>query len=450
MNNAKRICKKCDLQEMYNEKLVTADEAVKIIKSGDLIHYGIFAGVVRELDKALAKRAEELENVKTYILFWPYAEAPEILKADPKGEHFDYRTSHMSAVERKFNRQGICDFMPMQFRELPKMYSDNIGHINVAMIQTGPMDEYGNFNLGPQIAEFWGIFEAADKIIVEINPNQPRVCGIQNSININQVYYVVEGADNKLPEVAPKEASEIEKQIAAHVITQIESGSTLQFGIGSLPNYIGTLIANSDIEDLSVHTEMLVDAYYDLYNAGKITGNKNPDKGKMVYTFALGSKNLYDFLDNNPVACAAPVDYVNSVTTLGSIDKMISINSFLQIDLFGQVNSESIGPSHISGSGGQLDFVLGAFMSKGGKSFLCAPSVKYTKDGKREPSILPVLPAGSIVTVPRSAVQYVATEYGIVNLKGKTIKERVKLLISIAHPDFREELKNEAQKMNIY
>ncbi|NLY70958.1 MAG: butyryl-CoA:acetate CoA-transferase [Clostridiales bacterium] len=443
------MVKKKDLERKYREKLVDADEAVRVVKSGDSVHYGIFCGVVKKLDQALAKRANELENVKVYLTFWPYKDIPEIIKADPSGQHFDFMTFHMSGVERRMNENKLCYYVPMQYREVPKVYTESIGNIDVAMLQVSPMDKFGNFNIGPQVAESWGILESAKKIIVEVNPNQPVVAGTRNTIHIDDVDFVVEGDANPLPTVASKEPTEEEKQIAKHVIKHIESGSTLQLGIGSLPNYVGTLISESEIEDLSVHSEMFVDAFYRLYQAGKITGNKNLDRGKMVYSFAFGSQELYEFLDENPLTYAAPIDYVNSIAIIARIDKMVSINSFLQVDLFGQVNSESIGVKHISGTGGQLDFVLGAFLSKGGKSFLCSPSTRITKDGQRQSTILPVHMQGSIVTVPRSAVHYIATEYGIVNLKGKSIKERAKLLISIAHPDFREELEREAIKMKL-
>ena len=438
-----------EIREKYNQKLVVADQSVKVIKSGDSIHYGIFCGVVQKLDEALAKRAKELEGVKVYLTFWPYKDIPEIIKADPSGDHFDYMTFHMSGVERRMNEKKLCYHVPMQYREIPKVYTECIGNIDVAMLQVSPMDRFGNFNIGPQVAESWGILKSAKKIIVEVNPNQPVVAGIRNTIHIDDVDFVVEGDANPLPTISLKEASKEEKEIASQVIKHIESGSTLQLGIGSLPNYIGTLISESEIDDLSIHSEMFVDAFYRLYQAGKITGNKNLDKGKMVYSFAFGSQELYEFLDNNPLAYAAPIDYVNSITNIAKIDKMVSINSFLQVDLFGQINSESVGVKHISGTGGQLDFVLGSFLSKGGKSFLCSPSTRLTKDGERQSTILPVHKQGSIVTVPRSAVHYIATEYGIVNLKGKSIKERARLLISIAHPDFREELEKEALKMKL-
>ena len=312
------------------------------------------------------------------------------------------------------------------------------------------MDEYGNFNLGPQVAEYPGIFQRAKCIIVETNNKQPIIHGIQNTINISQIDMIVEGSCGDIPELIAKPPTETDKLIASHIVDKIRSGSTLQLGIGGMPNYVGSMIADSDINNLSVHTEMFVDAYVNLFNEGKITGNKNIDKGKMVYTFAMGSKKVYEFLNNNELGCAAPVDYVNALEVISANDNVVSINSCLQVDLFGQVNSESAGFQHIGGTGGQLDYVMGAFKSNGGQSFLCTPSVRIEKDGSMVSLIRPYLPEGSIVSCPRSTIHYIVTEYGAVNLKGKSTWERAEQLISIAHPDTREDLIKEAHKMGIW
>ncbi|MCB6607976.1 acetyl-CoA hydrolase/transferase C-terminal domain-containing protein [[Clostridium] symbiosum] len=442
--------KMSELNVRYREKLVTAEEAVRAVKSGDRVHYGLFGGIVRELDQALALRTEELTDVTVYATIWGNGYIPAILQADPGAEHFHYCNTHFSALDRKMNKEGVCWFVPVQFRENPKLFAENVdGGIDVAMFQVAPMDDYGNFNFGPQIAEYWGILKKAKTVIVEVNKDMPVNHGMQNVINLSRIDYVVEGRGYPLNYLEAKPATDVELKIAEHIVPHIKSGSTLQLGIGGIPNTIGAMLAESDVEDLSVHTEMFVEAYLKLYQAGKITGSKNIDKGKMVYTFASGSRELFEFIDNNPITCVAPVDYVNDIGVIGSIDRMVSINSCLQVDLFGQVNSESSGWQHIGGTGGQLDYVLGAFHSKGGQSFLCTPSVRISKDGKKESLIRARLPEGSIVSVPRSAVHYVVTEYGAVNLKGKTTYERAELLISIAHPDFREELAKEAKRMGI-
>ncbi|MDD7602612.1 MAG: acetyl-CoA hydrolase/transferase C-terminal domain-containing protein [Firmicutes bacterium] len=438
------------VQAAYKEKLVSADEAVKCIESGDYIHYGLFTGVVVDLDKALAKRVDELEDVTICTTMWSYAEPPEVLKADPKAEHFHYSSSHFTPIERKCNKAGNCWFLPVQFRENTKFYEECRPRFKAAMLQVAPMDASGNFNLGPQVAEYWGILKNADKIIVEVNENMIINHGNENSINISQVDYVVEGSNTPLPTISAKEATDVEKAMACHIVKLIKSGSTLQLETGGFPNYVGKLIAESDINDLSVHTEMFVDAYLQLFKAGKLTNSKKLNKGKMTYTFAMGSQELYDWINDNPMMQVGPVEYVNDVDVISQNDKMVSVNSCLQVDLFGQVNSESAGLQHIGGTGGQLDYVMGAFKSNGGKSFLCLPSTRTLKDGTRESLIRPTLPEGSIVSTPRSGVHYIVTEYGAVNLKGKNTYERAELLVSIAHPDFRDELIEAAKKMGIW
>jgi len=450
MGRLELICKYREIQSEYKKKLVSADEAVKVVKSGDRIHYGLFNGLVVDLDKALAKRTEELFGVKVCTTIWAYPEPPAILAADPNSNHFKYLSTHMSALDRKMNKNGCCWYIPVQFRENTKYWAGNVGDIDVAMLQVGPMDQWGNFNLGPQVAEYWGIIGKAKKVIVEVNENQPKAMGIGTAINLSQIDYVVEGCNIKMPIINAKEANDIDKAIAQQIVEKIDSDSTLQLGVGGLPNYVGTMIADSDIGNLSVHSEMLVDAYYNLYLQGKITGNKNLNKGQMVYTFAQGSQDLYDFVDNNPICCCAPVDYVNDIGVIGANDKVVSINSCLQVDLFSQVNSESDVWQHIGGNGGQLDFVMGAFKSEGGQSFLCLPSTRTRKDGTKESLIVPRLPEGSIVTVPRSGLHYLVTEYGMANFKGKSTWERTEQLINIAHPEFRDDLIIEAERMGIW
>lgn len=450
MDRISRFAKYAGLQAEYRKKLVSAEEAVKVVKSGDRVHYGLFNGLVYDLDKALAKRTDELFDVKVCTTIWAFPEPPAILMADPESRHFKYLSTHFSGIERKMNKEGRCWYIPVQFRENTKLWAENVGDIDVAMLQVGPMDQWGNFNLGPQVAEYWGVIGKAKKVIVEVNEKQPVAMGTQTTINIAQVDYVVEGTNVDLPVIKAKEANAVDMAIAEQIVNKIESGSTLQLGIGGIPNYVGSMIAESDIGDLSVHSEMLVDAYYNLYLQGKITGNKNTLKGQMVYTFAQGSNELYEFIDGNPICHCAPVDWVNDLAVIAANDKVVSINSCLQIDLFCQVNSESDVWQHIGGNGGQLDFVMGAFKSEGGQSFLCLPSTRTRRDGTVESLILPRLPEGSLVTVPRAAIHNLVTEYGTANFKGKSTWERTESLIEIAHPDFRDDLIKEAERMGIW
>lgn len=437
------------LIEQYRAKLVSAAEAVKAIKSGDCVHYGAFCGAVCDLDQALAARGDELEGVKIITSIWPYAAPPEVVKADPSTERFKFQTTQFGAVERAVNREGKCWYIPVQFREQIKYFTQDVA-IDVAMLRVAPMDKHGYFNLGPQVADAPAIVNQAKTVIVEVNEKMPAVCGMQNTLHISQIDYIVQGSNQEIPTLLGKAPSEVDKKIASYIVERIRNGSTLQLGIGGLPNCVGSYICESDIRDLSVHSEMFVDAFLNLYQAGKISGNKNLDKGKMVWTFSMGSKDLYDFIDNNSLHHVCPVDYVNGIHTISQIDNFVSVCSCLEVDLFGQVNSESVGLLHIGGNGGQLDFVLGAYLSEGGQSFLCTPSTHKAKDGTITSTIKPTLPQGSIVTVPRQVTHMIVTEYGVVNLKGKSTWQRAEALISIAHPGFRDHLVKEAEKMGIW
>lgn len=449
MRNLTQFCKKSDLAAEYKRKCVTADEAVKVIKSGHKVHVGGFGGVVKDLEAALAKRVDELTDVILCSTLWSHKDASyETIKADPDGTHFRIHSTHMSKADRVVNKQGHEWFIPILFREGNKNWSEN-GNLDVAFIMVAPMDAQGNFNLSITVAETIGIVENADIIILEVNENLPVCHGLENYINISEADFIVESTNYPIPELPARDPGEEDRIIADHILNLIDSGSCLQLGIGAMPNHLGKMIANSDLNNLSVHTEMLVDAFVDLYEAGKITGNKSRDKGKMVYTFALGTNRLYEFLHNNPLCMSAPVNYVNNIDVIASIDKLISINSCLQLDLYGQINSESIGHMHISGTGGQLDFVQGAFLSNGGKSFICTPSTKTTKNG-RESLIVPFMPPGAIVSCPRSSAQYLVTEFGCVMLKGKSTWQRAEAIISIAHPDFRDQLIIDAEKQGIW
>ena len=325
--------------------------------------------------------------------------------------------------------------------------------MDVVMMQVAPMDKHGNFSFSLAPSHLADICARAKCVIVEVNKNLPQVFGLTGTeINIRDVDMVVEGENPPVAELgAGGPPTEVDTVVAKLIVEQIPNGACLQLGIGGMPNTVGSLIAQSDLKDLGVHTEMYVDAFVDIARAGKITGrNKALDKGRQVFAFAAGTKKLYDYVDCNPDVMGAPVDYTNDVRVIAQLDNFISINNAIDMDLFGQVNAESAGTKHISGTGGQLDFVMGAYLSKGGKSFICMSSTVTGKDGTVKSRIVPTLTPGSIATDPRSCVQYIVTEYRMINLKGLSTWERAEGIISIAHPDFREELIRSAEQMKIW
>jgi len=276
--------------------------------------------------------------------------------------------------------------------------------------------------------------------------------GYGESIHISDIDYIVESPDNPPPLNLPVvSGTDADKKIAELILADMRDGDCLQLGIGGMPNLVGEMISKSDLKDLGVHTEMLCDSFVDMYEAGKITGKrKNIDPGKIVYTFAMGTKKLYDFLDHNPACAIFPVDYTNDPYLIARMDNMCCINNAIEIDLFGQVASEASMGRHISGTGGQLDFILGSFDSKNGRGYVALSSSIMKKDGSLESRIVPGLSPGTIVTVPRSIAYTIVTEYGKFNLKGKSTWERSEGIINLAHPDFRDNLIEEANKFKIW
>ena len=441
-----------DYKELYAHKLMTADAAAALVKSGDWVDYGWTVTTPVAVDAALAKRLPEMENVnfRGGILMW----VPEIFNNQDPAEHMSWNSWHMSGIERKAAAQGFAFYAPIRYSELPRYYRDSKDPVNIAIFQVAPMDAHGYFNFGPSASHMAAVCEKAEKIIVEVNTNMPRCLGgMENGIHISQVTGIVEGTNPPIGQMAAAgPASAVDLAVANLVVPQIPNGACLQLGIGGMPNAIGSLIAQSDLKDLGVHTEMYVDAFVDIAKAGKINGSrKQLDKGRQVYAFAAGTQKLYDYLNDNPECMSAPVDYTNDIRSISAQDNFISINNAVDVDLFGQINAESAGTRNISGAGGQLDFVLGAYLSKGGKSFICLSSTFMDKkSGRIQSRIRPTLANGSIVTDTRANVHYLCTEYGCVNLKGLSTWQKAEAIISVAHPDFREELIAEAAKMNIW
>lgn len=440
-----------NFQTMYNEKLTSAEDAVKVVNSGDWVDYGWCTGTPVALDAAMAKRLPELTDVnfRGGILM----HVPEIFKIDSPAQHMTWNSWHMGGIERKAIAQNFSFYNPIRYSELPRYYRDSATPSRVAMFQVAPMDKHGYFNFGPNASHMAAVCERAEIIIVEVNENMPRCLGgFEEGIHISQVTMIVEGSNpaiNAMGAAAP--ATEVDEAVAKYIVDEIPDGACLQLGIGGMPNAVGSLIAKSDLKDLGVHTEMYVDAFVDIAKAGKITGmNKSIDKGRQVYAFGAGTQKLYDYLDENPQCMSAPVNYTNDIRSISALDNFISINNAVDIDLYGQINAESAGTKQISGAGGQLDFVLGAYLSNGGKSFICMSSTFTAKDGTVNSRIRPTLANGSIVTDTRANVHYFVTEYGIVNLKGLSSWQKAEAIISVAHPDFRDQLIAEAEQMKIW
>ena len=437
-----------NFQDEYKKKLTTPEKAVMLIKSGDWVEYGSFGSPLTVLDKALAARKHELRDIKIRTDFDPIM--PAVVEADPEGQTFTYNSFHLSGIERKLMKQKRCYYVPMLYHELPSYFKKTL-HSNVAMVPASPMDKDGNFYLGPQVSHNKEMIESADKVILEVNQQMP-VCygGYYETVHISDVDLIVE-TSHPLVEMTPVAPTDIDRQIAHHVMNELCDGATIQLGIGGIPNAIGSMISKSDLKNLGIHTEMFTDSMVDMIQSGRVNGKaKNINPEKHVFTFALGKQNCYDFVNRNSSCAVFPVSYVNDPFVIAQHDNFMAINGAIEVDLYGQVSAESSGMFQISGTGGQVDFMMGSYRSKGGKGFICLPSTYRKKDGTVVSRIRASFDPCTIITTPRTITNYVVTEYGIVQLKGKSTWERAELLISISHPDFQEVLIKEAEKMNIW
>jgi acyl-CoA hydrolase len=337
----------------------------------------------------------------------------------------------------------------MNFGEAPDYYRRFVDPIDVVCIKTAPMDEHGFFNFGGAVTYHKAMCERAKVLIVEPSPAMPYVYGCEESVHASDVDFVIEGNHEPLPELLNPEPTEVDRKVGAMIAAEVEDGACLQIGIGGMPNAVCGLLKEAGVRDLGIHTEMFVDGMIELIESGQVTGaRKALNRFQTVFTFALGSRRQYDFIHRNPRVQSFPVDYTNLPQQIMQNDRVVSINNTTEIDLQGQAASESSGHRHLTGTGGQLQFVRGAYASRGGKSFICLAST-YEKNGVRKSRIVHQITPGNIVTTPRTDVMYVVTEYGMVNLKGKSVAERAKALIGIAHPDFRESLEREARAQRL-
>ncbi|MFN8192051.1 MAG: acetyl-CoA hydrolase/transferase C-terminal domain-containing protein [Nocardioidaceae bacterium] len=421
---------------------ISAEEAAGLIRSGMWLDYGAGLGQPDTFDAALAARVCDLHGIKirSCLTMRPRA----VLEADPAGEHVVWFSLHFSGYDRHQHDAGRCNYLPVNLGEIPDYYRRFIEPVDVVVLKTCPMDDGGFFNFSA--ANFWhrAIIERAKVVIVEESRRLPVAHGVENGVHVSEVDYVIAGDEQAAPELLSPAVTPTDEAVAGFVASQIEDGDCLQIGIGAMPNAVCSLLKDSGAQDLGIHTEMLTDGQMALHEAGLVTGaRKTWHPGKVAYTFALGTQRLYDWIDHNPELSCIPVDQTNLPHLIMRNDQVVSINNTTQVDLQGQAASESDGHRHLSGSGGQPQFVRGAYASPGGRSFICLAST-FEKNGDRRSRIVLELTPGNVVTTTRSDVMYVVTEFGMVNLKGKSVAERALALISIAHPEFREGLERQA------
>lgn len=431
-----------DWKKIYEERVCTAEEAVKLIKPEDKV---VFAHAVAEppaLVEAMMKNAEAYKDVE--VCHMVTLGKGEYTKAEYKG-NFKFNGWFCSPSTRDSISEGHGDFTPVFFHEVPSFIRKGLFPVDVCLVMVSPPDDHGFCSVGVSSDYTMQAVKSAKTVLAEVNDQVPVVYG-ETFIHVSEIDRFVE-TSHPLPELGLPKIGEIEQAIGCHCATLIEDGSTLQLGIGAIPDAV--LHSLKDKKNLGIHSEMISDGVVELFEAGVITcSEKGLDPGKMIVTFLMGTKRLYDFANKNPMVEMRTVDYVNHPCVVAECTKMVSINACLAVDFMGQVVSDSIGTRQFSGVGGQVDFVRGTAMSKDGlgKAIIAMPSVAKKKDGTMISKIVPFIEQGAAVTTSRNDVDYIVTEYGIAEMKGKTLKQRARNLINIAHPDFREELKEEFKK----
>lgn len=417
---------------MKQIKFVTPEEAVKVVKSGDRIQMHSVAATPHPLIKALVERGrnKELQNVKIQHL---HTEGKiEYVEKEFEGV-FQLESFFVGANARKSTQEGWADYIPVFLHETQKLIRDGYLKVNGVFIQVSTPDNHGYCSLGTSVDATIAAMESADYVIAIINKNVPRAFG-DAMIKIDDIDIFVQD-DSPLYAAAMPPISEVDLQIGKHVAELVEDGATLQMGIGAIPNAVLSMLGNH--KNLGVHSEMFSDGILPLVDSGVVNGkNKAIDKGKMVATFLMGSTKLYDFIHDNPGVAMMEVGYTNDINVIAKNPKVTAINSALQVDITGQICADSLGIKFFSGVGGQVDFIRGASMSKGGKPIIAMPSITDKGISK----IAPVLSPGAGVVTTRSNMHWLVTEQGAVNLYGRTLQDRAKLIISIAHPSAREEL----------
>lgn len=435
MNNAAVAISR--YEQEYQQKLCSAAAVAETVKSGDHLCFPICAGEPTLLVKALAARKRELEGV---VVNQQHHLCPDYLTEDAVA-HIRVNSWFTSHVSRKAVQNGWADFVPNYFHEVPKLLRE-YWPIDLAGTVVSPMDEHGFFTCSLSVAYTMEAVKKAQRVVVQVNPNAPRAHG-NCHIHISEVDFIIE-CNEPIVELNIPPISPVEEAIGGHIAELIEDGSTLQLGIGGIPNAVCKALLHK--RDLGIHTEMITDGMVDLMLSGAVNNSKKQLlPGKTLGTFALGTRRLYEFMHENPMIELHPVDFTNNPYNIGQNDKVVAINATIEVDLLGQCCSESLGHVQWSGTGGQADFVRGANISRGGKSFITTAAT--AKNGTVS-SIVPTLKPGAAVTTNKNDVDYVVTEFGVAKLRGQTARQRALNLIEIAHPDFREALRAEARRMN--
>lgn len=426
-------------KDNFLERIVTPEQAVRHIKSGDRVVVGHACGEPSALIEALVNRAPELEGVEIVHMV---AMGPAKYAQPGMEKSFRHNALFIGASTRKAYEDKRADFTPCFFSEIPRLFRDNILPVDVALIQVTPPDEQGYCSYGISVDYTQAAAECAKLVIAQVNSSMPRTGGAK--IHLREIDVIVK-KNEPLIELKMPKVGEVERAIGEHVAELVQDGATLQLGIGGIPDAV--LLFLKGKKDLGIHSEMFSDGVVALAEAGVITNRKKTlNPGKFIAAFLMGTRKLYDFVNNNPRVELHPVDYVNDPYVIGQHEMMISINSALQIDLMGQVNAEMIGPRQFSAVGGQVDYVRGTSRSLKGKSIIALPSLA---SGGKISRITCELDRGAAVTTSRNDVHYVVTEYGAVDLRGKSLRRRAEALISVAHPDFRLSLRDEAKEKGI-
>ena len=423
-------------------KTISATQAAAMVRPGMWIDYGATLCQPDVFDQALAERKDELHDVKfrSCITMRPRA----VLECDPEGHHFHWFSMHFSGYDRQWHDKGRAHYLPVNLGEIPDYYQRFIDPVDIVVLKTCREDEHGFFNFSASNLWHRDIIERAKCVMVEVTDGLPYVHGVRNGVHRSEVDFVIEGDHQAAPALPQPSATQVDVAVGQLIAAEIEDGACLQIGIGVMPNAVCEQLLHSPAQDLGVHSEMLTEGMVKLYQAGKVTNaKKQVHTGKMAFSFGLGSPGYYASLHRNPDMACLPVQDTNLPHEIMRNHRVVAINNTTQMDLQGQAASESDGFRHISGTGGQLQFVRGAYASEGGKSFMCLSST-FEKNGQRKSRIALSLTPGNMVTTPRTDMMYVVTEYGIVNLKGKSVPERALALISIAHPDYREALTRQA------